>query len=287
MLERAAVFFVIVWTGAHAGNAQTPDPEIERGRVAIYLDDGRRLESAVPDRIRLSAVLRNGGLASDRVVAVAAVPRDRLLDGVLVGMGAGAAISQGFGAAVDDSDLSAGLRAVGAAYGLAIGAGLGAMLDAGIAKPEKLVYARSAGLSTASGSRRWNLALPPGGLAGWLRGRKVDLMLRDGTALSGKVVGGDERSVELSRRGRSTSIESAAVSTVIYRENVGGNRFAAALGGGLTGVVNGVMLGGLTDDDDAAGIVVGGAVGTLVGTAVGFGLAQHENWREVTLTIRP
>src|SRR6059036_3142264 len=72
-------------------------------------------------------------------------------------------------------------------------------------------------------------------------------MLRDGTYLKGRAATGNEQVVRIAvggssdknLRGREAEIPVSQVSTVYYRVRIGGNRFAAALGGALTGVFTG------------------------------------------------
>ena len=177
-----------------------------------------------------------------------------------------------------------------ALYGAAGGAGIGALLDAGIAKPEKPLWIRPAPGLAASTPRHLNLGVRASALSGWLARRKVQMMLADGTYLKGKIVGGDEREIVISvsdssvegRKGRTETIPADQIATVIYKENIGGNRLSAAIGGGLAGSFIGPLI---ASAGDLNGAGVGLGLGLVGGTLTGFGLAQHNNTREVTISV--
>jgi hypothetical protein len=262
--------------------------------IAIYLQNGRRFEHLLrgPDA---AVDLDLNGIKREHVVAVSRVRRDRLLDGVLTGMAAGTGVGLGYGKAMSEDDLSAAVAAAGAIYGIAGGAGIGALLDAGFASPESPLYVRPAHGLAASSRKRWNLPVSAPELAEWIVGRKLELMLKDGSWIEARVKSGDTRTLELdirdssdkSRKGKTETVASENVAAVTYRENTGGNRASAAIGGGLTGFFTATLLASSFDDAaDEKPLVIGAGLGLLLGTVTGFGLAEHHNCREVTLSVR-
>jgi hypothetical protein len=284
-------------TPGHAMQSGWPAAgQIQPGeRIAIYLDSGRRFEHIVvgPDA---GTDLDMNGIRRDDVVAIARAPKERLIDGVLVGMASGAGVAMGWGAKLAEEDFSGDVAAVSAVYGVAAGAGIGALLDAGFANAEKPVYVRPAPGLGASSPRKLNLSISPVHVGNWVRGRKVELMLEDGTYMKGTVRSAVDRVLELavrdssdrSRKGKTLSLPVESISAITYRENVGGNRASAGFGGALTGFFTGTLMGGSIgyDSADETPLVVGAAVGLTLGTLTGLGLAEHYNWREVTLSVR-
>jgi hypothetical protein len=267
-------------------------------RVAVYLENGGRMVQTLRSVTDDEIVLDVGSFRRREVVVVAAAPTDRLLNGVLTGAAIGIGVGLGYVAAFrDDGDFSGASAAGGAIYGLAVGSGFGAMLDAGTATPDRPIYLRSSP-APAAGGRHWKLEIPAAHLHGWITGRKVELMLRDGTYLKGRAATGDEQSVRIavsgssnrSLRGREADIPASQVSTVYYRVRIGGNRFAAGLGGALTGILTGVLLGAFHDNDQGGqhpiGIVIGGGLGVLLGSTTGLGVAEHYNLQEITLLVK-
>ena len=220
-------------------------------RVAVYLENGSRMVQTFRAVSDSQLVLDINGIDRDRVAAVAIPTDDRLRDGVLVGSSLGAGVGLGWGAAFnEDADLSAAVVTAGLLYGLGIGAGVGTLLDSGMATPEKPLYMRGGIGQALRPARNWTMKVPRRQLSRWIAGRKVELMLRDGTYLKGKAIEGTDQEIEVavtgasdeSRRGRRT-IRTELISTVAYRENIGGNRLAATIGGGLGGLFSGSLLG--------------------------------------------
>jgi hypothetical protein len=265
-------------------------------RIAVYLENGGRMVQRFLAVNESRLVLDINGVERDRVVAVALAPDDRLRDGVLAGSGIGAGIGIGMGAVFteDGDELSAAAVTAGLVYGLGIGAGVGTLLDSGLATRERALYVRGGAGKPLTPARTWTLKIPRHQLFRWIEGRKLDLMLHDAAYLKGKVIHGTEHEIEFqvadasekSYRGRRIQISTDRISTVAYRENIGGNRLAAAIGGGLGGFFSGALLGASADQDSAHGLVIGTGVGTLVGSMVGLGLAEQFNWREVMLIIQ-
>lgn len=264
-------------------------------RIAVYLENGGRMVQRFMAVTESRLVLDINGVERDRVVAVALVPDDRLRDGVLAGSAIGAGMGIGMGAAfTEDAELSATAVTAGLVYGFGIGAGVGTLLDSGLATRERALYFRGGAGRPLVPARTWTLKIPRHQLFRWIEGRKIDLMLRDAAYLKGKVIHGTEREIEFqvtgasekSYRGRQIQISTDQISTVAYKENIGGNRLAAAIGGGLGGFFSGALLGASADQDSAHGLVIGTGVGTLVGSMIGLGLAEQYNWREVTLIVQ-
>ena len=263
-------------------------------RIAVYLENGGRMVQRFMAVTESNLILDINGVEREKVVAVALVPDDRLRDGVLAGSGIGAGIGIGIGAAFteDGDEFSAAAVTAGLVYGFGIGAGVGTLLDSGLATRERGLYFRGGTGRPLSPARNWTLKIPRHQLFRWIEGRKLHLMLRDAAYLKGKVINGTESEIEFdvtdasekSYRGR-IRISTDHISTVAYRENIGGNRLAAAIGGGLGGFFSGALL-GAADQDSAHGFVIGTGVGTLVGSLVGLGLAEHYNWREVMLIVQ-
>ena len=169
------------------------------------------------------------------------------------------------------------------------------MFDAGLAAPEQPVYIRPAAGQAASTARRWHLTIAPERVAGWIAGRRVEMMLTDGTYLKGTVARADTRSIEVavgdssekSYRKRRVEVSVDRLAAVTYRENVGGNRFAATLAGALTGLCAGALAASApaSDSADEKPLVFGGGAGVMAGGLTGFGLARHYNSREITLSV--
>jgi hypothetical protein len=237
------------------------------------------------------------GIKRESVVAIARAPKERLVDGVLTGMAVGGGLSFGYGAALAEDDFSRGdVAAVAGTYGIAAGAGIGALLDAGFAVTEKPVYIKTAPGLPVSNARHLNLPVPAPKVANWVRGRKVELMLKDGTYLKGAVRGADEQTLELavrdssdkSQKGKKLSLPLERISAITYRESIGGNRAAAAVGGALAGLFSGIGLSTAIDYDaaDEGPLVAGAAIGVTLGTLTGVGVADHHNSRQVTLSVR-
>jgi F0F1-type ATP synthase assembly protein I len=265
--------------------------------VAVYLENGSRMVQRFRTVTDSQLVLDSDGIDRGRVVAVALPADDRLRDGVFVGscLGAGMGIGWGSVFSEDSADFSAAAATAGLLYGLAVGAGVGTLLDSGMATPEKPLYMRGGVGKALMPARNWTLKVPRHQLSQWVAGRKLELMLRDGTYLKGRAIEGTDSEIELAvtdasekfYRGRKTRILTELISTVAYRENIGGNRLAASIGGGLGGVFSGALLGmSMDQDSDAKPLVIGASVGTLVGSTLGLGLAEHYNWRHVMLVVQ-
>jgi hypothetical protein len=263
-------------------------------RIAVYLENGGRMVQRFMAVTESRLALDINGVEREKVVAVALVPDDRLRDGVLAGSGIGAGIGIGLGASFteDADELSAAAVTAGLVYGFGIGAGVGTLLDSGLATRERALYFRGGTGKPLTPARTWTLKIPRHQLFRWIEGRRLHIMLRDAAYLKGKVIHGTEREIEFQvtdasekhHRGRRIRISTDHISTVAYRENIGGNRLAAAIGGGLGGFFSGALL-GAADQDSAHGFVIGTGVGTLVGSMIGLGLAEHYNWREVMLIV--
>ena len=265
-------------------------------RVAVYLENGGRMVQKFQSVSDAEVVLDIGAVKRQEVVAVAVAPDDRLLNGVLTGAAIGVGVGLGYARAfTDDGDFSGTAAAVGIVYGLAGGSGIGALLDAGTATRERPVYLRAAP-ATLSGTKHWKLEIPGAQLHNWISGRKVELMLRDGSYLKGRAVAGNERIVRVavgdasdrSLRGQQAEIPVDRVGAVYYRFRIGGNRFAATLGGALTGLFTGTLLGGSIhyDQADETGLVVGAGLGLILGASTGLGLAEYYNVQEITLLVK-
>jgi hypothetical protein len=262
--------------------------------IAIYLQNGRRFEHHLrgPDaRVDLDM----NGIRQEHVVAISQVRRDRLLDGVLTGMAAGTGVAMGYGKALSDNDFSGTVAAVAALYGIAGGAGIGALLDAGFASPEKPLYVRPSPGLVASSQKRWNLPVSAADLTHWVAGREVELMLKNGTWIKARVQGGDSLTLQLdvrdssdkSRKGKNVTLAAEDVGAAAFRENIGGNRASASVGGALMGFFTAALLAGAYGDAaDEKPLVIGAGLGLVLGTVTGLGLAEHHNWREVTLSVR-
>ncbi len=189
-------------------------------------------------------------------------------------------------------DFAEGAWVIFGMIGSAGGAAIGGLLDAGMATPEKIIYALEP--QTVS-SRRWKLTVPPEEVFNWIWNRKVDLMLKDGTYIRGQVEKGDQQSIVMRVSDASLDslkggqqIPSTSISTVVYREKLDGSTAAAAVGGGLAGMFLGA-IGGLASSDasnegprSAGGGIAGGLAGTLTGLVL-----SERNWREITLIVKP
>jgi hypothetical protein len=265
--------------------------------IAVYLDNGSRMVQRFRTATDSQLAVDIDGIDRGRVVAVTLAADDRLRDGVLAGSILGAGIGIGWGAVFseDSADFSAAAATAGLLYGLGVGAGVGTLLDSGMATPEKPLYMRGGIGKALMPARNWTLKVPRHQLSQWIAGRKLELMLRDGTYLKGRAIEGTDREIELavtdasekSYRGRRSRISTGQISTVAYRENIGGNRVAATIGGGLGGLFSGALLGTSMDQNsDATPLVVGAGIGTLVGSTLGLGLAEHYNWRHIMLVVQ-
>jgi hypothetical protein len=262
--------------------------------IAIYLQNGRRFEHHLrgPDA---AVDLDMNGIRQEHVVAISQVRRDRLLDGVLTGMAAGTGVGMAYGKVLSDNDFSGAIAAVAGIYGIAAGAGIGAMLDAGFASPEKPLYVKPTPGLVASSPKRWNLAVSAADLTNWVAGRDVELMLKNGTWIKARVKDGDRLTLRLdvrdssdrSRKGENVTVAAEDVGAVAFRENIGGNRASASIGGALTGFFAATLLAGAYDDAaDEKPLVIGAGLGLVLGAVTGLGLAEHHNWRELTLSVR-
>jgi hypothetical protein len=277
---------------------RSPEARIasDASRVALYLDNGRRFELEAPPGLDAAALVQNSGLPADRVAAITNVPGDRLRDGVLIGAAAGSGVALGWGYHLAEDDFDRDVAAAALVYGFAAGAGVGALLDAGLAKLEKPLWLRPAPALPASSARRLNIGISPSGLGGWIMGRKVEMMTKDGAYWKGKVLQQSDKSLTLAvsessikgQKRKEAEIPLDQIATVFYRERLGGNRFAAALGGGLAGLFIGPLVStiGGTDAADETRVVAGLGAGLIGGTTAGLALAHYGNRREVTLSIR-
>jgi hypothetical protein len=262
-------------------------------RVAVYLENGGRMVQILTGASATELFLDVGAFPRDQIVALATAPADRLLNGVLAGAGIGAGVGVGYAAALSDSELSRTATGIGAIYGMSAGAGIGALLDSGIATRERPLYLRGNASPPSGATRHWQFDVRALTLHRWISGRNVELMLRDGTYVKGKVLRGESSLIRIAARkasdktyaGRETEIPTDRISTVFYRERIGGNRFAATLGGALAGLFSGLLLGG-SDSASPAGVVIGGGLGLVLGTGTGLGLSEHYNLREVTLNVK-
>ena len=268
--------------------------EVAQGtRVAVYLENGGRMVQIFTGASATELFLDIGAFPRDQVVALATAPVDRLLNGVLVGAGIGTGVGLGYAAALSDSDLSRTAAGIGSVYGSAAGAGIGALLDAGIATRERPLYLRGSSSPPSGALRHWQFDVGAPTMHRWISGRKVDLMLRDGTYVKGRVLRGDSGTIRIAARkasdkgyaGRESEIPTDQISTVYYRERIGGNRFAASLGGALAGLFSGLLIGG-SDSGSETGVIIGGGLGLVLGTGTGLGLAEHYNLREFTLKVK-
>jgi len=63
---------------------------------------------------------------------------------------------------------------------------------------------------------------------------------------------------------------------------------AATLGGALTGLFSGILLGGSINYDEAhaTGVVVGASLGLLLGATTSLGIAEYYNVQEITLLVK-
>jgi hypothetical protein len=262
-------------------------------RVAVYLENGGRMAQIFTGASATELFLDVGAFPRDQVVAVATAPADRLLNGVLTGAGIGAGVGLGYAAALSDGNLSRTSAGIGSVYGVAAGAGIGALLDAGIATRERPLYLRGSASPPSGAFRHWQFDVRVPAVHRWISGRNVELMLRDGTYVKGRVLRGDSGAIRIAARkasdktyaGRETEISTDRISTVYYRERIGGNRFAATLGGALAGLFSGLLIGG-SDSESETGVIVGAGLGLVFGTGTGLGVAEHYNLREFTLRVK-
>lgn len=262
-------------------------------RVAVYLEDGRRTVQNFRGSTDSQVLLDVAAVERDSIAAIIVVPEDRQLNGVLIGSGIGAAFA--FAITAPESDFTSGGIAMFSLMGAGAGAGIGALLDAGITTPEKPIYMRK-NLEPEATSKHWKLNIDAAAVHGWVLKREVQLMLRDGTYFKGKVVRGDAQNIQLavkdsseeSFKNREIGISPDRISTIIYRENLGGNSLASSMGGGIAGGLIGLMTGATISGaaNEGLGAAVAGSLGAAGGTITGFALAEHYNWREVTLVVK-
>lgn len=262
-------------------------------RVAVYLENGgkmiQKFQGFDPERV----VLDIDGVPREKIVAVAEAPEDKPLNGVLIGIGSGVGVGLGSAAAfhAEEGGDFGPIAAWLSIYGVMGGAGSGALLDAGMATPEKPVFMRG-NSGPAREWKRWTLHVPALQVLGWVSGRKVELMLQDGTYVQGKVVGGKNGTLRVdvddsSRKDyedRILEFTADQLGAITYRERTGGNRASAGFGGGIAGFFIGGALGmPFSDAADETGIVLGFGGGSILGTLIGLGLAEHYGAREITL----
>lgn len=258
--------------------------------VEVHLDNGSRSVQRFRGFSASQIDLETGSIERPRVAAVVIVARDRLLNGALIGAATGAATGVVLAAAYSDSDLELG--ASSAVFSSAVGAGLGALFDGGLATPGRAVYLKGDNGSPLEKRDNWTVEVRPDRLIGWVQGRVVEMMLRDGVYLKGRIAAGDERSLTLEVRdssdsklkGRLLTVTVERIGTVAFRENIGGNRLAAGLAGGISGFFLGSTAGIVSESGAAA--VVGASLGILLGTGTMLAVAQGRNGREVMLVIR-
>jgi len=259
--------------------------------VEVHLDNGSRTVQRFRGFTATQIDLETGSIERPRVAAVVIVARDRFLNGVLIGATTGLAPGLVL-ATAPRSDIDPDFLAVSIAYSSAVGAGLGALFDGGLATPPRVVYLKGDNGSPLEKRDNWTVEVRPDRLIGWVQSRVVEMMLRDGVYLKGRVAAGDERSLTLEVRdssdsklkGRLLTVGVERIGTVAFRENIGGNRLAAGLAGGISGFFLGSTAGIVSESGPAA--VVGASLGILLGTGTMLAVAQERNGREVMLVIR-
>ncbi|MFB3903467.1 MAG: hypothetical protein ACE15E_08445 [Acidobacteriota bacterium] len=261
-------------------------------RVAVYLKTGGKIAEAFQAYDAGRIVLRSGPIEREKISVVSLPARDTLKNGALMGAASGFAVLAAVSAPVDD--FAEGVWVILGAAGAAGGSGIGALLDAGMATPEKVIYACEP-QTKAITARRWKLTVASEDVFNWIWNRKVDLMLKDGTYLRGQVERGDQHNITMRVEDSSTDalkgvqqILSTSISTVVYREKLNGSRVAAVIGGAFAGLFLGAIAGLATSDaaNEGPRAAGGGIAGGLAGTMTGLGLSEL-NWREITLVVRP
>ena len=167
-----------------------------------------------------------GAIARREVAAVSLFRRERLWDGTLrgAGIGAGKAVTMtaGLGGMKED-------YAVAALLGSLTGAGLGALYDAAVARPDIPVFVNSPAGQPRPLTRAWQLRVARDELGGWVAGKDIQLMLKDGAFLRGKVsdVGEGKLSMQVkessdpSLKNERLEVEIARIGAITLRERMG------------------------------------------------------------------
>jgi hypothetical protein len=272
-----------------AGGWENLEGVASRERLIVYLKDGIRLDDRYAGVEPDGLLLESGRYERTVIAAITPAPENLRAEGATIG----AALGMGalFALASSRGDFTtAGRLAVGA-LGAGVGAASGALMGMGWAKSREPLYVE--GVVSDSGKRRWRIRVEPEHLAGWISNRTVHLMLRDGGHFNGKVLGGDAGSIRIQvaessedlQRGRSVEFATDRISTVVFRERVGGEPGTAAFGGGLAGFFVGIGAGAAISSDGATWPTVGAGVGAALGSAAAAGVARDRNWREITLLV--
>jgi hypothetical protein len=230
-----------------------------------------------------------GAIARREVAAVSLFRRERLWDGTLrgAGIGAGKAVTMtaGLGGMKED-------YAVAALLGSLTGAGLGALYDAAVARPDIPVFVNSPAGQPRPLTRAWQLRVARDELGGWVAGKDIQLMLKDGAFLRGKVsdVGEGKLSMQVkessdpSLKNERLEVEIARIGAITLRERMGGSLAAGAVASGLSGFWLGASAGASASahSNDQSSVLVGAGVGLAAGIVGAIGL-DRVNFREITL----
>jgi len=294
-LKRLSVVFVLTqilltdFTRAQVDSWQALSKVKPEATIVIYLKNGGRMKQRLISYDQDRLVTDAGEVARKDIVAVSLFRSERLWDGTLRGGAIGVGTMMIPIAAYDEgSDGLAGAALIGFLGGV----GLGALFDAGVAKPDKPVFVNSE--IEHPSLRNWTLKVPREHLAGWLRHQQVNLMLKDGTYMRGRVVACTNASLQVEVRESSrqdlhgnVSLDTTEIGTVIFRQKLGGSTAAAATGGAISGFWVGAVaaLGASGAADEGPGIAVAALGGALAGGLLAGSGISHMNTREITLVV--
>ena len=257
--------------------------------LVIYLTNGARRTEKLKSVDAVGLTTHVGFIPRGDIAAVTEFQKHRIWDGALIGAGIGAsALTAGVASEAGSEDgMTASLI-----FGSLVGAGLGAMIDAGTARADKPAFIDSDASSPASSIRNWTVKLRADQLSGWVADQKVQMVLKNGVFVKGKIVEANpsellidvEESSGSQAPGNNVVIATRDIGSLFFRENLGGSMAAGLFGGGLAGFLGG--LGGAALGVDSAGAAAGiSALSTAGGMTASALVMSKLNHRDVTIVV--